>query len=37
MRISNWSILFIMLFLCMVLRTDLRYHYDREAQFTMEL
>ena len=21
----------------MVLRTDLRYHYDREAQFTMEL
>ena len=36
MRISNWCILFLMLFVGMTLGVDLHYHYAREAQITME-
>lgn len=36
MRISNWCILFLMLFVGMTLGVDLHYHYAREAQLTME-
>ena len=36
MRISNWCILFSVLFCSMILYTDLRFRYTMEAQYTME-
>ena len=36
MKISNWCILFSVLFCGMILYTDLRFRYTMEAQYTME-
>ncbi len=36
MKISNWCILFSILFCGMILHTDLRFRYTMEAQYTME-
>ena len=36
MKISNWCILFSVLFCSMILYTDLRFRYTMEAQYTME-